>query len=41
MNFLQLQYFAEVIKQGSFSKAAEALGISQAALSLSYNKLEK
>lgn len=41
MNFLQLQYFAEVVKQGSFSKAAEALGISQAALSLSYNKLEK
>ena len=41
MNFLQLQYFVEVVNQGSFSKAAEALGISQAALSLSHNKLEK
>lgn len=41
MNFLQLQYFVEVVNQGSFSHAAEALGISQAALSLSHNKLEK
>lgn len=41
MNFLQLQYFIKIIEHGSFSRAAEALGISQAALSLSYNKLEK
>ncbi len=41
MNFLQLQYFIKIVEQGSFSRAAEVLGISQAALSLSYNKLEK
>lgn len=41
MNFQQLQYFIEIVNQGSFAKAAEALDISQTALSLSYNKLEK
>ncbi len=41
MNFLQLEYFIEIVNQGSFSKAADSLDISQAALSLSYNKLEK
>lgn len=41
MNFLQLEYFIELVKQNSFSKAAEKLGISQAALSLSHSKLEK
>lgn len=41
MNFLQLQYFIEIVRQDSFSKAADALGISQAALSLSHSKLEK
>ncbi|MDO4280028.1 MAG: LysR family transcriptional regulator [Peptococcaceae bacterium] len=41
MNFLQLQYFIEIARHESFSKAAEALGVSQAALSLSHSKLEK
>ncbi len=41
MNFLQLEYFVELVNQNSFSKAAEKLGISQAALSLSHSKLEK
>ena len=41
MNFLQLEYFIAIVQHGSFSHAAEALGVSQAALSLSHNKLEK
>lgn len=41
MNFLQLHYFIEIVRQNSFSKAADVLGISQAALSLSQKKLEK
>lgn len=41
MNFLQLQYFIKIVENGSFSRAANELGISQAALSLSHTKLEK
>lgn len=41
MNFLQMRYFIEIVQQNSFSKAADVLGISQAALSLSHKKLEK
>lgn len=40
MNFLQLEYFIVITEHGSVSQAAEALGISQAALSLSISKLE-
>ena len=38
MNFLQLEYFIKIVEHGSFSRAAEDLGISQAALSLSHTK---
>lgn len=41
MNFSQLKYFEELILQGSFTKAAEKLGISQPALSQQISKLEK
>lgn len=41
MNFLQLEYFIKIVEHGSFSRAAEDLGISQAALSLSHTKLKK
>lgn len=40
MNFLQLKYFIKATEHGSMSQAADALGISQAALSLSIGKLE-
>jgi LysR family hydrogen peroxide-inducible transcriptional activator len=41
MNINQLNYFTELVYQGSFTRAAERLGISQPALSLQINKLEK
>ncbi len=41
MNFNQLNYFAELVLQGSFTKAAERLGISQPALSQQISKLEQ
>ncbi|MCB0823287.1 MAG: LysR family transcriptional regulator [Bacteroidales bacterium] len=41
MNFNQLQYFTELVLQGSFTKAANRLGISQPALSQQINKLEQ
>ena len=40
MELLQLQYFVEVAKLGSITNAAEALHISQPALSLSIKRLE-
>jgi len=40
MNFAQLDYFRGLIEFGSFSKAAQALGVSQPALSLQIQKLE-
>ena len=41
MNFNQLQYFIEIGKLKSFSKAASALRITQPALSLQIQKLEE
>lgn len=41
MNYLQLHYFVELVRTGSFSKTADKLSISKAALSLSIGKLEK
>lgn len=40
MNLLQLEYFQEVAKAQSITKAAKLLGISQSALSIMMNKLE-
>ena len=40
MKFIQIEYFLELEKQKSFSKAAEALFISQPALSLQISSLE-
>ena len=34
MTLLQLEYFQEVVKSGSIAKAAEILGISRSALSI-------
>jgi LysR family hydrogen peroxide-inducible transcriptional activator len=41
MNFNQIVYFEELVRQGSFSKAAAVLEISQPALSLQVQNLEK
>ncbi|WP_285767277.1 LysR family transcriptional regulator [Peribacillus sp. SI8-4] len=41
MDFKQIQYFTEVVKQGSFSKAAEHLFLSQPNISKSIKDLEK
>ena len=41
MNLLQLQYFQEVAKLQSITKAAKELGISQSALSIMMGKLEE
>lgn len=40
MNLLQLEYFQEVAKQESITKAAKVLNISQSALSIMMGKLE-
>lgn len=40
MNLLQLEYFQEVAKQQSITKAAKKLNISQSTLSIMLNKLE-
>lgn len=40
MNLLQLEYFQEVAKAQSITKAAKKLKISQSALSIMMNKLE-
>ena len=37
----QLRIFIEVVRSGSFSKAAEMLNLSQSAVSQSIGKLEK
>ena len=41
MNFTQMKHFVELVHEDSFSKTAEKLGCSKAALSLSLTKLEK
>jgi len=41
MNCIQLQYFRELIHTGSFTRAAQNLGISQPALSMQVRKLEE
>lgn len=40
MNLLQLEYFQEVARQESITKAAKVLNISQSALSIMMGKLE-
>ena len=40
MEFRQLRYFLEIVKCGGFTKASEALGIAQSALSITVRKLE-
>ena len=41
MEFVQLRYFLQVAERGSFTRAAEDVGISQPALSRSIQKLEE
>lgn len=41
MDFKQIQYFTEVVNQGSFSKAAEHLFLSQPNISKTIKDLEK
>jgi len=41
MNFKRLEYFCELSKIGSFTKAADKIGIAQSALSISIKKLEQ
>ena len=41
MELQQLKYFLQVVEEGSFTRAAERLGISQSALSRSVQKLEE
>ena len=41
MNLVQLEYFAQVAQQKSFTRAAEKLFVSQPALSKSIQALEK
>ncbi len=41
MNFIQLEYLKELFVQGSFSAAAQKLGVTQPALSLQVQKLEE
>ena len=41
MDLRQIQYFSEIIKQGSFSKAAESLFVSQPTISNVVKELEK
>lgn len=41
MNFLQLQYFAAVVEEGSISQAARKLNISQPPLSMQIKNLEE
>lgn len=41
MEFVQLRYFLQIAEQGSFTRAAEVLEISQSALSRSIQKLEE
>ncbi|MGI6225954.1 MAG: LysR family transcriptional regulator [Peptococcales bacterium] len=41
MNFNQIAYFVEIVNCGSISKAADKLFISQSALTLSLQSMEK
>ena len=41
MNLKRLEYFCELTKIGSFTKAADKIGIAQSALSISIKKLEQ
>ena len=41
MDIKQLTYFMAVAQEGSYSKAAEKLGISQPTLSIAVKKLEE
>ena len=41
MTILQIEYFIEIVKSGSFTKAAEKLYVTHQALSLQIQALEK
>ena len=41
MNSLEIQYFLTIVKYGSFTEAAQALSVSQPAISKSIQKLEE
>ena len=41
MRLIQLQYFVEIVRQQSFTRAAEKLYVSQPALSKSVRMLEQ
>ncbi len=41
MNLIQLEYLKELFAEGSFSAAAQKLGVTQPALSLQIQKLEE
>lgn len=41
MELRQLNYFLEIVKNGGFTKASEALGIAQSALSIAVKNLEE
>ena len=41
MNLKRLEYFCELTEIGSFTKAADKIGIAQSALSISIKKLEQ
>lgn len=40
MNIKQMRYFLGILEAGSFSKAAESLGVAQPALGLQVQKME-
>ena len=41
MDIKQMQYFVSIAQEGSYSRAAEKLSVSQPALSISIKKLEE
>ncbi|MDO4206170.1 MAG: LysR family transcriptional regulator, partial [Lachnospiraceae bacterium] len=41
MTFLQIEYFIEIVRSGSFTRAAEKLFVTHQALSLQIQAMEK